>query len=165
MELRVTRGSVTEVETPALVVNCYQASGPLSGATGAVDEALDGQLSALLTEGEITGRLEEVTLLHTAGRLPARRVLVVGLGPRATCDLEALRRAMGVATRRLLQHKITSFHTILHGGGDLAATGVETRDLAQALAEAAVLAGYRCDAYKTVGEEADGDAPRPTPRL
>ncbi len=152
MEFHVTIGDVAQIETPALVVNLYQGIKKPGGATGAIDAALGGQIRALIEEGEITGALEEITIVHTAGRLPARRIVVVGLGKKEKCDLEALRRAMGAATRRLLKHKIRRFHTILHGGGDLEATGVTAHGLAQALAEAAILAGYQWD-RKTVPPE------------
>jgi leucyl aminopeptidase len=156
MELTAVKGDVTEIETAALIINLYAGVESPGGATGAVDRALGGQIGELIGDGEITGRREEVTIIHTNGRLPARRVLVLGLGKKEQCDLEAVRKAMGVATRRLLEHRITRFHTILHGGGGTGAAavdGADTRDLAQALAEAAVLAGYRDDRYKTVEPE------------
>jgi leucyl aminopeptidase len=157
MELEVTTGDVTEVETAALVVNLYRGTKKPVGATAAVDEALAGQITALIEEGEITGGLEEITIVHTAGRIPARRVVVVGLGKKEECDLEALRKAMGAATRRLLKHRIQRFHTILHGGGEPSATGATPRELAQALAEAAILAGYRWDQKTVPPEEEPGE--------
>lgn len=160
MELDVRKADVTAVETPALVVNLYRGVTEPAGATGAVDAALDGQISRLIEEGEITGRLEEVTIVHTEGRLPARRVVVVGLGPRESCDLEALRRAMGAVSRRLLKHGIGRFHTILHGGGDVDAAGASTTELAQAAIEGASLAAYRFDRFKTVEPEEEPGEPR-----
>ena len=160
MELSAIKADVTGVETAALVVNLYQGVERPTGATGAVDAALGGQISELIGDGEITGRPGEITIVHTRGRLPARRIVVVGLGKKRDCDLETLRKATGSVTQRLLRHKITRFHTILHGGGDLEATGVSTRDLAQAIAEAATLAGYRYDRYKTVEPEEEPGEPR-----
>ncbi|MDX1624067.1 MAG: leucyl aminopeptidase [Gemmatimonadota bacterium] len=159
MEYELRQGDVTEIETAALVVNLYQGVEEPAGATGAVDAALDGQISELISDGEITGKLEEVTIVHTSGRLPARRVVVVGLGRKEACDLFSLRKAMGAATRRLLKHEITRFHTILHGGGDLESTGASVEELAQALAEGAGLAGYRFDRFKTVDPDAEPGAP------
>jgi leucyl aminopeptidase len=59
---------------------------------------------------------------------------------------------MGSVTRRLLQHGITRFHTVLHGGAGLS-DGSDTRAIAQAVAEAAVMAGFKDERYKTVPEE------------
>jgi leucyl aminopeptidase len=160
MELSAIKADVTEVETAALVVNLYQGVQRPTGATGAVDAALGGQISELIADGEITGRPGGITIVHTRERLPARRVVVVGLGRKRDCDLETLRKATGSVTQRLLRHRITRFHSVLHGGGDLEATGVSTRDLAQAIAEAALMAGYRYDRYKTVEpEEEPGEPP------
>jgi len=153
MDWSAVKGDVTEIEAEALIVNLYQGIESPGGATGAIDAALDGQVVELIDAGEITGKHGEVTILHTAGRLSARRVVVLGLGKKEKCDLEALRRAFGSVTRRLLGHGITRFHSILHGGGDLEATGATTRDLAQALAEAAALAAFRDRRYKTVDPE------------
>ena len=153
MKLSAIKGDVTEVETAALVVNLYQGMESPGGATGAVDAALEGQISDLIEDGEITGSAGEVTIVHTHGRLPARRVVVVGLGKKKECDLETLRKSLGNVTRRLLKHHITRFHTVLHGGGDLEATGATTRDLAQAIGETSAMAGYRYDRYKTVEPE------------
>ncbi len=155
MKFQAKKGSVTEIETAALVVNLYRGVKRPEGATGAVDEALDGQIRGLIEDGEITGKAGEVTVIHTAGRLPAKRIVVVGLGKKEDADLESTRKAMGSATRRLLKHGITRFHTILHGGGDLEATGVEVPALAQAIAEGAGLAGYVFDRFKTVDPDAE----------
>jgi leucyl aminopeptidase len=152
MQLKAVKADVTTIETPALLVNLYQGITKPGGATGAIDRALDGQIGDLIADGEITGKPGETTIVHTVGRLPARRVVVVGLGKKEACDLEAVRRAMGSATQRLLQHGITRFHTVLHGGAGLS-DGADTRAIAQAIAEAALMAGFKDDRYKTVSEE------------
>jgi leucyl aminopeptidase len=87
-------------------------------------------------------------------------VVVVGLGKKEACDLEAVRRAMGSVTRRLLQHGITRFHTVLHGGAGLS-DGSDTRAIAQAVAEAAVMAGFKDERYKTVPEEEEPGKDQP----
>src|SRR5689334_22340946 len=47
MEVRVEQGSLTETETPLLVVNLFKDADGLGGATGAVDQAMGGLLSRL----------------------------------------------------------------------------------------------------------------------
>ena len=65
MELRVQQASVTEIETPLLVVNLFEGVTRPGGATGAVDSALGGQISRLIAEGEITGEPATVSVIHT----------------------------------------------------------------------------------------------------
>ncbi len=76
MKLKAIKGSVTELETGTVVVNLFEGVDKPGGATGAIDRALGGQLSEMIADGEITGTLGETRIIHTGGRLPARRVLV-----------------------------------------------------------------------------------------
>jgi leucyl aminopeptidase len=161
MKLKAIKADVTELETAAVVVNLFEGVNKPSGATGAIDRALDGQLTQMIADGELTGSLGETRIVHTGGRLPARRVAVVGLGKRDGFDLETVRRAVGIVTRQLLATGITEWHTVLHGGGSLKKT--PPRDLAQGIAEATLMGAYRWDRFKTTtGPTGDG---RPVPKL
>jgi leucyl aminopeptidase len=72
-------------------VNLFQGVTHPGGGTGAVDRALDGAISQLIEDGEISGKEGELTLLHTLGRLPSPRVLVAGLGKAEEFDLTKVR--------------------------------------------------------------------------
>ena len=50
---------------------------------------------------EFRGAKRQLFLLHTAGRLAPQRVLLVGLGERSSFTSETMRRAMGLAARKL----------------------------------------------------------------
>src|SRR5919198_1454645 len=82
LDIRVQPTSVTEIETPLLVVNLFEGVTSPGGATGAVDTALGGQISRLIADGEIRGEAATITVIHNPGAsgLKARRVAVVGLG-------------------------------------------------------------------------------------
>ena len=81
MRINVEKTDITSVDTPALVVNLFKGVRAPGGATGAVDRALDGAISNLINDGEITGKKGELTLLHTMGNIKPARVVVTGLGP------------------------------------------------------------------------------------
>ena len=80
MEIRVESGDIVAHPSKAIVVNLFQGVKEPGGATGAVDRALDGAISRLIEDGELLGKYGDLTLIHTLGRLPSPRVLVVGLG-------------------------------------------------------------------------------------
>ena len=52
----------------------------LAGAAAAVDDAMGGAVSRLVDAGEIRGAKGQVTVVHAAGGVRAKRVAVVGLG-------------------------------------------------------------------------------------
>lgn len=146
MEIRVTEGSITEIRSDALIVNLFEGVTSPGGATGAVDSALGGMIADLIGSGEIKGKISETTLIHTCGKIAAKRVLVVGLGKAGEFDLLAARRAAGTAVRFLRKKGIREAATIVHGAG---IGGLPIEAASQALAEGSIIADYDPDLYKS----------------
>jgi len=139
MELRVVVGDITKIEVDALIVNLFEGVSQPGGATAAVDKALDGAITQLIDAGEIKGKLGELALIHTLGKIPARRVLIAGLGRKAQFDLDKVRRIVAEACRLLRTKGARRVATITHGTG---AGGIEPAASAQAVAEGAILGLY-----------------------
>ena len=146
MDVHVVRGSITEVESDALIVNLFEGVTTPGGATGAVDRALDGAIAELIASKEATGRLMETTLLHTYGKIAPKRVLVIGLGKSSEFDLVAVRKVAGAAARFLRRKGARRITSIAHGAG---IGGLTPEDAARAVVEGAILGLYQGDIYKT----------------
>ena len=103
MEIKVLSGNITEIEVDAAIVNLFEGVEHPGGATAAVDGSLGGAITQLITAGEVKGKLNEITLIHTLGRIKPARVVVVGLGKQAEFSLDKIR---GVAAEagRFLNH-------------------------------------------------------------
>jgi leucyl aminopeptidase len=151
VDLRVQQASVTDIDTPLLVVNLFEGVKQPEGATGAVDQALGGQISQLIADGEITGEAASVTVIHTnnghAG-LKAHRVAVVGLGKASDSEQERFenaRVAAALAARKARDLKADSFATIVHGAGT---GGMSLETAARATMESSILALYRYEQFK-----------------
>ena len=144
MEIRVLSGDITEQHVGAIVVNLFSGVTSPSGATGAVDRALNGAISRLIEEGETKGKKGEVTLIHTLGTMAPARVVVVGLGKETQFDADTVRWIMAVACRHLRRLGVESIATIAHGAG---IGGMDARTSGRAIAEGSVLGLYRFDKY------------------
>jgi len=107
----------------------------------------DGALGALVAAGEAKAARGHLAVTHAGGR----RWILVGLGARATLDDEVLRvaaakvqgRARELGTRTLcweLPHKLA-----------------DTLHPARAVVEGTLLAAYRFTAYKSKGQEDEGE--------
>jgi leucyl aminopeptidase len=143
--VRVESGDLAAAQADAVVVNLFEGVTAPGGGTGAVDDALGGQISALIEDGAIKGKRGEITTLFTFGRIPARRVLVVGLGKRESFDVDAVRDISGDVARALRRAGVSRAATIVHGAG---IAGLDPEACAQAIAEGAAMGLYRFTKYK-----------------
>ncbi len=150
MEVTVEHGNIETRDVDALVVNLFAGVHSPGGATGAVDRALGGAISELIAHGDFTGKAGEVAVLYSRGKIPARRVLVVGLGERASLNTEAIRRASATAVSRARELKCRRVATIVHGAG---IGGLQAATAAQATVEGAMLALYQYRAPKAIAPD------------
>ena len=145
MEIKIIVGDIAQIEADAIVVNLFEGVEQPGGATAAVDKALGGAISSLISRGEIKGKFGEVSIVHTFGKLPAGIVAIAGLGKRQDFNVDRIRGITGDfcrALRKLNCHKIA---TILHGAG---IGGIELEASAEAIAEGALLGLYGFTKYK-----------------
>jgi leucyl aminopeptidase len=150
VDIRVESGDIATYPSKAIVVNLFQGVKEPGGATGAVDRALGGAISRLIEDGEIQGKHGELTLIHTLGRLPSPRVLVVGLGKAEEFTLDRVRDLAANSARYLRRLRLDSFATITHGAG---IAGLEAEACAQAVAEGIILGLYTFHRHKKPEED------------
>jgi len=72
--------SLDELETDLLVTTLYHTERPPQGVGGLVDWRLNGFVSRQIMNGRVEGSSEELILIPLHRRLPARRLLLLGLG-------------------------------------------------------------------------------------
>ena len=111
-------------------------------ALAGVDAALGGLLLKTAAEEEFTGKPDQSLVLHTHDKVPARRVMLLGLGTRQKFEPEVLRLAMGrgaKAAQRLKVEKVAAAVTAVR----------EIEACVRAVAEGLLLGLYRFDRYKT----------------
>ena len=146
LRVHAKQGRVDTDRTEALVILLCEDE-PLSTADRAVlDRALGGTLRELQQSREFEGKAHEVVLLHTHGKLPAKRLILAGLGKQAQLGLDQIRQAMGYAVKRVRQAKAGSFTISLPNA---IPRGASMSDLSQTLTEGAILGSYQFMAYRS----------------
>ena len=144
MNVSFTTDPLVDLDADLLLVLVPEdgAADVLTGLAGTLGETLRRATT------DFSGKKDEVVVLYPEAAT-ARRVALVGTGPPAELDLEALRLAGAAGAKQVAEHKATSVvMTLPENTAD-----VRADDAAQALVEGFVLASYRYLRYKT-----DGDA-------
>jgi leucyl aminopeptidase len=140
MKTELSSAAPLEFPTAALVIGCCEDAGDQLFAD--CDAALEGCLKRLKEDREFSGKVNTTRMIHTLGRLPAERLLLVGLGKKAEVNDERLRQAAGNAVQALRTARIASFASALHFGS-------ASETALEAVCEGTLLGGYGFDQYKT----------------
>ncbi len=146
MNFLAAQGNILEQDADLIVVNLFEGVTAPGGATGAVDRALDGQISDLIAAGDFEGKLNESLYLYTQGAISARRVLIIGLGKQDDFTLDRARQVAAKAARTSRDLSAKQVASIVHGAG---IGGLSPVDAARAAAEGTVLGLYRYERYKS----------------
>ncbi len=150
MKFEARTADICTFEADAILVTLFEGLDNLEGATADVDAKLGGAIKELIKHKEIKGKLNEMHVLHSLGKLPARLVIVAGLGKQEDLDIKVIRNVMGEAVRTLSKHRCKAGATMLLGTG---AGGVQPADSAQAMVEGCLLGSYQFKKHHTKDDE------------
>ncbi|MEE9519111.1 MAG: M17 family peptidase N-terminal domain-containing protein, partial [bacterium] len=146
MKVQVTAGKLIGVRADALGVCLFQGAKRPEGDLAALDKALGGLIARILKDGDFEGKAAQTALLYPSAPVRAKRLCLVGLGKREEFTLEGFRKAVGLLAKLARRVAARSLAVSIHGAEALE----ETRaDAARAAVEAAILATYSFDEYKT----------------
>lgn len=150
MLLETVSSLLTDVICDALVVNLFEGATLPTGATGAIDSALGGQLSALIRDRRGAGKFGTTTVLPICTGVGARQIILLGLGKKEAFSLDRLRQVAGIAIRTAHKLDARVVATVVHGAGQ---AGFDPQAAAQALVEGSLLGNYRFRYYKTDNDD------------
>ncbi len=139
MEIRVIAADVTKVEAGAIIVSLFEGARSLDGDMATMDKALGRAISRLVNQGGIKGKLGELTIIHSLGKLPAARVVIVGLGKKTALTVDKIRGVIAEACRSLRKKGVDDVATIVPGAGIV---DITLESAAQAITEGTLLGLY-----------------------
>ena len=148
MQVTVKAGRAEAEAAEVLVLTHCEGESLSKQDAAPVDKAMGGALAELLKSKEFEGKASELALVHTQGKLPAKRVLLVGLGKKASVGVDTIRQAMGHAAKRVRQAKAGSFTAVAPAVTPRGSSAIE---VAQAMTEGALLGSYQFNTYRSDG--------------
>jgi leucyl aminopeptidase len=101
LNISVRQASALDLAADVVVLGTWTLSSKKgkSNLVDVLDRALGGGLARVLTKEEFTGKREQTLVIPTLGRLPAQKVVLIGLGDRDTNDAGAIRTFAAKAAR------------------------------------------------------------------
>jgi leucyl aminopeptidase len=148
MQFQIEIGDHLKHPCHALLLGCFEddRSDPLF--TG-IDQSLEGFLDSICRRREFTGKQNKTRIIHTLGRIPAERIVLVGLGKKKDLTPDRIRQGSGSAIQSMRDTGIISCATLLHLLG-------EGYGFIDATVEGAMLGGYSFNHYKSRKDDNGG---------
>ncbi|MBI1858390.1 MAG: hypothetical protein HYR97_04675 [Candidatus Melainabacteria bacterium] len=146
MKVVLKNQKLETIPCDALIVNLFEGTKTLTGATAAIDNLLNGLLKKVIKEEEFKGKLSSTLVIRAGGKSKTKKVIVIGLGEKGKLNLDAMRKAYASGLRAAHREKAKTICTVLHGTGS---GKVKAKDAAQAIAEISNLALYKFNKYKS----------------
>jgi len=152
MEIKSRQGSLTDIECDVLIVNLFEGVKNPGGATGAVDKALGNIISEyVIGKDSFKGKLGDTYVIPTYGKIPASKVLLIGLGKAEEFNLNTIREVAAKAIKKAISFlKAQKVASILHGAGT---AGLDAFDCAQMITEGTMIGAYKFSKYKSKDEK------------
>jgi leucyl aminopeptidase len=148
MNIRVEKGIAEKYPCELLLLFSFESPEPLEGPIKSVDLEWNGFLTTLINQGDFKGELFQCRLIHTQGALPARRVLLTGLGKKEEFDLEKWRGAASKAGQLIRDSGIKQFAFQIKPFKDLSGN-----ELTESFVTGFLLGTYQFNEHKTLDRE------------
>lgn len=117
MEVIVQQGSITDIKCDVAVVNLFSGVMRPGGATGAMDKVLDGAITRAIAATGFKANLGQPLFLASEGKIPAKQVLVIGLGYSGDFAYQEVEIVSQAAVVAAIEQGASEMATIIHGAG------------------------------------------------
>ncbi|WP_019721408.1 M17 family peptidase N-terminal domain-containing protein [Heyndrickxia coagulans] len=139
------KGDPLECLEDCLVIGLQQVPKKFGGLLGGLDNRFGGALTELVKSGDLSARAGSLSVIHTLGKLPVKRLLFIGLGNPKELRKEHLKRMFGKAVKHIRKMRWPTAAVFLD---TFCAGAISGEEAAQMLGEAVPMATYRFAGYK-----------------
>jgi leucyl aminopeptidase len=145
MDIKVKKGRPEKFPCELLLLFSFESPEQLEGPIQNVDLEWKGFISMLMKQGDFKGELFECRLFYTQGALPAKRVLLTGLGKKGEFDIEKWRGAASKAGQFIRNSGIKQFVFPIKKFD-----GPSEKELAESFVTGLLLGVYQFNEFKTL---------------
>lgn len=149
MDINVKIGIAEKEPAEVLVFYLHEDIETIKGPLAHCNKVLDNSISELIKEKGFIAKLNKTIILPTYGKMPAKRIMLVGLGKKKDVTLDKIRQAAGTTTSTLRDMGISEGASVM----DSIDIPLPLSERYQAYSEGALLALYQYQKYKTIPPE------------
>ena len=150
MNIDIKIGTAEKESTEALVFYVYEDLKTAVGALAFCNNALNHAITELIKKREFLAKLNKTIILPTYGKIPAKRVILVGLGKKKDVTFDKVRQAAGTTACICRDMGISEVTSVMDS---IEIPAPASKEWYQAYVEGCLLALYKFQKYKNVPVE------------
>lgn len=139
-----------ESKQECMLIGLYDKPEKFTGDLEHLDNEFQSGLTELVKSGDISAKLNKVSLVHSLGKSDIKRFIFVGLGKEKEVTFDQVREAFGFACKKAKELRVSSISVALD---TIVCDQITPEEAAQAISEAYTLAVYTFDGYKQQSNE------------
>ena len=117
VDIKTRKVVLSQCKTDMLVLGRFSDVTVLDKAAKALDDKLGGAIARLAKLGDFSGKAGSSAVVYGDDKIPAQRVLLLGLGEQKKATLDTIRKAAATAANKAVGMKLRTLSLALHSGG------------------------------------------------
>lgn len=149
MNIHIKIGTAEKEFAEILVFYLYEDTKTVSAPLAYCDKALNNSVSELIKGKGFVAKLNKTIVLPTYGKIPAKRIMLVGLGKKKDITLDKIRQVAGITTSTMRDIGASDGISVMDSIDIL----LPLSEWCQAYVEGALLSLYKYQRYKSIPPE------------
>ncbi len=154
MKISLVGGQVSELQTDCVLVGLFENDKENNDCFKHLDLKFDNTFSDLMCDGEITGKSDSLTLVHSLNKITPKRILICGLGKKDVLTTGKLRDFLSAAFRRARGSSSSSCSVIINS---FTTKSINLKETISIVSESSNSGLYKYELYKSSKNESDID--------
>ncbi len=151
----ISSDNISKYKGEALALGLFQGAKSVPAEFKALDKALGSAIGNIIQLKDFKGKLNETSILYVSGKVPVKRVILVGLGKSRGFKLDNIRQAAGTVARLAEKLSVQRLGLVLH---TLLDKDQDPQLLGQAIAEGVVAGRYDYQDHVSANNDKTGGA-------
>jgi len=147
VSIKAAKGDILKSRADILAVGMFSGQKKPLGIAKELDVRLGGAIEETLKLGDFKGKTGTTTSIYTTGRIPAKRVMLVGLGDEKKVDLDAIRKAAARVANQAMEMNAPTVALAIY-----ASVNLDVAEMGRAIGEGFYMGSFKYDEFKTAKE-------------
>jgi leucyl aminopeptidase len=149
MKITVNKGHLPGLKCEAILGFHFEDGKKPSGMAAILDKLSGGLIAQVIASGDFEGKLNQIAVIYPSQPLPAKRIVLTGLGKKKDFNLEKARGVFAKAAQHIRSLNVKRFAASLEIGLPNQPPG----PLAEAAVEGVMLGLYQFNPFKTIDRD------------